>query len=51
MFSLHSGNGNTFIDNKSKIEIMHQRLSKEIMKYEKAVSSTYRCIFFVLLSV
>uniref|UniRef100_A0A094ZDS8 Uncharacterized protein n=1 Tax=Schistosoma haematobium TaxID=6185 RepID=A0A094ZDS8_SCHHA len=36
-----SGNGNTFIDNKSKIEIMHQRLSKEIMKYEKTKWENY----------
>ncbi|CAH8444016.1 unnamed protein product [Schistosoma guineensis] len=39
--SIVSGNGNTFIDNKSKIEIMHQRLSKEIMKYEKAKWENY----------
>ncbi|VDP75988.1 unnamed protein product [Schistosoma mattheei] len=43
-FSLDSPvlcNGNTLIDNKSKIEIMHQRLSKEIMKYEKAKWENY----------
>ncbi|CAH8488012.1 unnamed protein product [Schistosoma rodhaini] len=39
--SIMSGNGNIVIDNQSKVEIMHQRLSKEIMKYEKAKRDSY----------
>ncbi|XP_018647969.1 putative leucine-rich repeat-containing protein [Schistosoma mansoni] len=37
--SIVSGNGNIVVDNQSKVEIVHQRLSKEIMKYEKANES------------
>ncbi|CAH8446264.1 unnamed protein product [Schistosoma margrebowiei] len=39
--SIASGNGNKVVDNQSKIEIMHQQLSKEIMKYEKAKWENY----------
>uniref|UniRef100_A0A913KNZ2 PH domain-containing protein n=2 Tax=Schistosoma mansoni TaxID=6183 RepID=A0A913KNZ2_SCHMA len=39
--SIVSGNGNIVVDNQSKVEIVHQRLSKEIMKYEKAKRDSY----------